>query len=74
MADLTQGRMSNPLYNRQQLISLNFKKIFFYARRRVLFLPSFPSQIPVESRNTRTYAHTELLKIPCTSQTFKKLL
>jgi len=36
-----------------------------------LFLPSFPSQTPVESRNTHTYAHTELLKIPYTSCTFQ---
>jgi len=36
----------------------------------ILFRPGFPSQIPVESRNTHTYAQTELLQIPYTTHTY----
>ena len=75
MSDLSQGRMSNPLCNRKQLISLHFKNIYsFTPEDTILFLARFASQIPVESTNTHTYAHRQLLKLPYTSHTFQKLL
>jgi len=43
MADLTQGRMSNPLCNRQQLISWNFKNnILLCQKTRSCFFQVFP--------------------------------
>jgi len=57
MADLTQGRMSNPLCNRQQLISLNFKNnIILCQKTRSSFFPVSPhrSQWNLE---THIYMH-----------------
>jgi len=74
MTDLKQGRTSNPLCNRQQLTSLNFKNnILLCQKTRSCFFQVYPHW-PQWNLETHTCAHTALLKIPCTSHTFKKLL
>jgi hypothetical protein len=61
MVDITQGRVSNPICNRQQLISLDFKNnILLCQKTRSCFFQVFPSQIPVESRNTHTVIKTSI--------------
>jgi hypothetical protein len=75
MADLTRGRMSNPLRNRQQLMSLDFKNnILLCQKTRSCFFQVFPHRSRWNLETHNTYAHTELITIPYNSQTFHKLL
>jgi len=57
MADLTQGRTSNPLCNRQQLISFNFKNnILLCQKTRSCFFQVFPHS-PQWNLETHIHMH-----------------
>jgi len=59
MADLTKGRMSNQLYNRQQLIPLNFKNnILLCQKTRSCFFHVFPHR-PQWNLETQTHMHIQ---------------